>query len=171
MDASTPAAVPVRIGGPFDLVDDRGRPVTERDYLGKVVLMLFGFTRCRVVCPRSLRKLSAVLDALGTRADGLTALYVSVDPERDDPETMHVFLQDYPRFVGLTGSRAQVDRVMDAYRVYARRREADTGIDDDYAIAHTSLAYLLDRQGAYATHFPLVLEEHELVERVAAVLG
>jgi protein SCO1/2 len=157
------------IGGPFELVDHHGHAVTERSYRGRTVLMLFGFTHCKVVCPRSLRKLSAVLDALGPAADAMTALYVTVDPERDDPATMCAWLRDHPRFTGLTGTRAQIDRIKDAFRVHARRGPDDA--DGDYAIAHTSLAYVLDPAGAYAAHFPLGLEDAEIAARLRALLG
>lgn len=157
------------VGGPFRLSDHHGNEVSDETYLGRHVLMLFGFTHCRVVCPRSLRKLSLVLDALGDMADRIVALYITVDPERDDPAAMRSFLLDYPRFTGLTGPRGQIDSVREAYRVFAKREENDE--EGDYAIAHTSLAYLIDDTGAYSAHFPLVLDEAELVERLRAGLS
>lgn len=167
MSASDATRPQPAIGGPFELVDHHGREVSDRSYLGRPVVLLFGFTHCRVVCPRSLRKMSAVLDALGPEAERWAALYVTVDPERDDPAALRAFLQDHPRFTGLTGTRSQIDHVKDAYRVYARRR-AEVDEDGNYEIAHTSLAYLLGADGSFAGHFPLVLDEAEIVARLRA---
>src|SRR5882762_1597942 len=93
------------VGGSFQLVDHHGRAVTEASYHGRFALLFFGFTHCCVVCPRALTKLSGVLDALGPLADRVQPLYITVDPERDTPDVMRAFLQAYPRFTGLTGSR------------------------------------------------------------------
>src|SRR5690242_10425521 len=95
--------------GTFDLIDHFGRQATNRSFHGKHLLVYFGFTHCRVVCPRALTKLSAALDALGSLATKIQPLYVTVDPERDTPERMREFLQNYPAFLGLTGSRGQID--------------------------------------------------------------
>ena len=89
----------------FDLIDHDGNHVTNERYAGNYVLMFFGFTHCQMVCPRALAKLSDVLDGLGERAERITALYVTVDPDRDTADIMKAFLtQHYPRFTGLTGS-------------------------------------------------------------------
>jgi protein SCO1/2 len=90
----------------FDLVDHHGEAVTADTYRGRWLLVFFGFTHCRVVCPRALRRLSAALDALGPLAGRLRPLYVSVDPERDTPEVMRAFLAEHDaRITGLTGTR------------------------------------------------------------------
>ena len=89
----------------FDLIDHDGNHVTNERYVGKYVLVFFGFTHCKMVCPRALAKLSHVLDGLGEHAERITALYVTVDPERDTADVMKAFLtQHYSRFTGLTGS-------------------------------------------------------------------
>src|SRR5262245_38860681 len=72
---------PAAIGGPFQLVDQAGQAVTEQDLKGKPTLIFFGFTHCPDVCPTSLFEISEVLKAMGTDADKVNALFVSVDPE------------------------------------------------------------------------------------------
>src|ERR1700744_3087058 len=76
-------AAPSAIGGPFQLTDQPGQNVTEKDLMGKPTLIFFGFTHCPDVCPTELFEMSEVLRAMGKGADGVNAYFVSVDPRRD----------------------------------------------------------------------------------------
>jgi cytochrome oxidase Cu insertion factor (SCO1/SenC/PrrC family) len=87
----------------------------------KFVLVFFGFTHCRVVCPRGLARISAALDALGEIPVRVAALYITVDPDRDNPQVMRNYLRAYPSILGLTGSREQIDDAKRNFRVFARR--------------------------------------------------
>ncbi|WP_369227067.1 SCO family protein [Streptomyces sp. R39] len=107
----------------FSLVDHNGTPVTEQTYRGNWTLVFFGFTHWKVVCPRVLGKLSAVLDELGETAGELRPLYITVDPDRDTPQALRDFLRAYPRFAGLAGSADAIERVKGEFRVFARRRD------------------------------------------------
>jgi len=150
----------------FDLVDHYGAPVTERTYRGRWLLVFFGFTHCRAVCPRALRRLSDVLDALGPGAGEIRPLYITVDPARDTPAVMRTFLErDYPRFTGLTGSEAQVTAAKKAFRVFARRKD-DPDDPDGYAVPHTAITYLLSPRGEYADHFTDALSAEEVTARL-----
>jgi protein SCO1/2 len=158
------------VGGSFQLVDHHGVRVTEETYRGRFVLIFFGFTHCRVVCPRALSKLSAVLERLGPLADQLQALYITIDPERDTPEVMRAFLEkSYPRFTGLTGTRAEIDAAKRAFRVFAERRP-DPQEPDGYVVPHTAISYLLDPTGQYAAHFIDALDETEVTDRLRTLL-
>jgi len=97
----------VQIGGPFQLVDVEGRPVTEKSLLGKPTAMFFGFTFCPEACPTTLAEMTASLKALGPKADELNVVFVSVDPERDTPAQMKAYLSNFdPRIQGFTGTVA-----------------------------------------------------------------
>ena len=97
-----------RIGGPFALVDHRGKSVTERDYLGKPALVFFGFTNCPDVCPTTLYQLSNMLDQLKSDADRLNVLFITVDPERDTPQLLKGYVENFgSTFIGLTGTPQQ----------------------------------------------------------------
>ena len=158
------------VGGAFRLINHHGVRATAETYRGQFVLIFFGFTHCRVVCPRALSKLSAVLERLGPLAGQLQALYITVDPERDTPEVMRTFLEKaYPRFTGLTGTCAEIDAAKRAFRVFAERRP-DPQEPDGYVVPHTAISYLLDPNGQYAAHFTDALEEMAVTHRLQALL-
>jgi len=157
------------IGGSFCLIDHDGHDVSDQTYRGHYVLMFFGFTHCRVVCPRALTKLSAVLDSLGPLAGRIRALYVTVDPERDTPDTMRAFLRSYPRFTGLTGSREQIDCIKTAFRVFAQRVDDPAG-NGDYAVPHTAITYVMGPEGGFVAHFTDVLSADDIATRLRRLL-
>jgi len=157
------------IDATFSLIDEAGRMVDEMSVRGKYTLIFFGFTHCRVVCPRALGKLTRVLDRLGPLAGKVQPLYITVDPERDTPDVLRAFLKEhYPRFIGLTGSREQIDRAKRAFRVFAQRRDAGAG---DYVIPHTAITYVLDPAGRFIDHWPDSLDEDTLVMRLGTRLS
>jgi protein SCO1/2 len=152
------------VAATFDLVDHDGRAVTERSYRGKRVLVFFGFTNCKMVCPRALGRLSAVLDRLEPRADAFAALYITVDPERDTPAVMKAFLTErFPRFTGLTGEPQQVADARSSFRVFARK-VADPDDPDGYQMPHSAFTYVLDEEGSYLTHVTDAVGEDELAD-------
>jgi protein SCO1/2 len=152
------------IGGAFCLVDHNGQPVTERTYFGQFVLVFFGFTHCRVVCPRTLSMLSRTLEAIGTRSSQVQALYVTVDPERDVPQVLRKFLErSYPRFTGLTGELTQVEAMRSLYRVFAERRDESNG---DYQMPHSAFTYLVGPSGQYLEHWSPTITEQQAARRL-----
>ncbi|HKH95096.1 MAG TPA: SCO family protein [Beijerinckiaceae bacterium] len=139
------------VGGPFALVDHNGRTVTERDFAGKPFLVFFGFTRCPDVCPTTLFQISEILAATGPRGKPLRALFVTVDPERDTPESLKSYLSSFDdRIVGLTGSPEAVAAMEKVYRAYARKVPLKDG---DYTMEHTGVVYLMDGKGRFVRPF------------------
>jgi protein SCO1/2 len=144
---------PSGVGGPFTLVSQDGRTVTERDFQGAPFLVFFGFTHCPDVCPTKLFEISEVLRSLGERGGAVRALFITVDSERDTPAAMKDYLVSFdPRVVGLTGDRPAVDAAVRAYRAYARKVPLQ---GDDYTMEHTSLVYLMDKKGRFVGAFNL----------------
>lgn len=138
------------IGGPFALEAGGGKTISDRDLRGAPFLVFFGYTHCPDVCPTSLSQISEILRALGPEAK-IKVLFVTVDPERDTPELMRDYASSFdPRIIGLSGSRAEIDRMLAAYRVYARKAPAKNG---DYSMDHTALVYLMDRNGKFLRAF------------------
>ncbi|MBV9557775.1 MAG: SCO family protein [Pseudolabrys sp.] len=141
------------IGGPFELTDQDGKTITERDFKGKPLLVFFGYTHCPDVCPATLFDISEVLRALGPDAARTNALYVTVDPQRDTAAVMKDYLSSFdPHLRGATGDPAKIEQVEKAYRVYAKKVPTDGG---DYTMDHTALVYLMDKQGRFVAPFSL----------------
>ncbi|MER2604560.1 MAG: SCO family protein [Siculibacillus sp.] len=135
------------IGGPFSLIDQNGGTFTEASLQGRPTLLFFGYTFCPDVCPTTLLEAETWMKELGADADRLRVVFVSVDPERDTPEKLKVYLSNFdPRFIGLSGSRAETDRVIKAWRVVARKVDNP---GSDYTMDHTAAVYLLDAQGRF----------------------
>ena len=106
-------AAPAAIGGPFQLTDQTGQTVTEKNLLGHPTLIFFGFTHCPDVCPTSLFEISEVLRAMGKDADRVNAYFISVDPERDTTAAMKDYLSSFdPHLKGLTGNPDAVAKVI-----------------------------------------------------------
>jgi len=144
-----PSAGAAAIGGPFTLVDQNGRTVTDKDLRGRPFLVFFGFTHCPDVCPTSLFEISEVLGKLGPDAQKVAALFVTIDPERDTPAAMKEYLASFnPHLVGLTGDPAAIAAVAKEYRVYLKKVPLENG---DYTMDHTALVYLMDKEGRFVT--------------------
>lgn len=157
------------VGGAFDLVDHNGRPVTNATFHGSYALVFFGFTHCRVVCPRALGRISAVLELLGPEAARVQPLYITVDPDRDSPAVMKAFLENRPGFLGLTGTPEQIESAKAAFRVFARRRD-DPQEPDGYAVPHTAITYVLDPAGVCVDHFTDALGADEVARRLRTLI-
>jgi protein SCO1 len=147
------ATAPAAIGGPFQLTDQAGRTVTEKNMQGRPSLIFFGFTHCPDICPTSLFEISEMLRAMGKDADRVNAYFISVDPERDTSAAMKDYLSSFDsRLEGLTGNPDQIAKVISAYRVYARKVPLKDG---DYTMDHTALIYLMDRYSKCGSPFNL----------------
>ncbi|XP_038998632.1 protein SCO1 homolog 1, mitochondrial-like, partial [Hibiscus syriacus] len=132
-----PTAGKAAIGGPFSLINDEGKRVTEKDFMGKWSLIYFGFTHCPDICPDELQKLTAAIDKIKEKAGiEILPVFISVDPKRDTVEQVHEYVNEFhPKLVGLTGSTDEIKKVARAYRVYyMKTAEVD----------HSIVMYLMD---------------------------
>jgi protein SCO1 len=141
------------VGGPFQLEDQNGKPFSNQDMKGRPFLVFFGFTHCPDICPTTLFDISQVLRKLGPDAGRTGALFITVDPQRDTSAVMKDYLSNFdPHLVGLTGSQAQIDAAIKAYRVYAKKIPLENG---DYTMDHTAVVYLMDKDGHFVAPFNL----------------
>jgi protein SCO1/2 len=141
------------IGGPFSLVDHHGKSVTDRDYLGKPTLVFFGFTNCPNVCPTTLFEITNQLQELGPDADRLNVLFITVDPERDTPQQLALYLSSFvPRITGLSGAPENVLAAEKAYHIYAKKAPLEDG---GYTMEHTATIFMMSSEGRYvgAMHY------------------
>jgi protein SCO1 len=137
-----------RIGGPFTLVDHHGETVTERNFLGKPMLVFFGYTFCPDVCPTTLFELSTQLKELGEEVDRLNVLFITVDPERDTPDKLALYLSSFdPHITGLSGPQRNIKAAMSAYRAFARKVPT---ADGEYTMDHTAIVYMMNSTGQFA---------------------
>ncbi|HEX4970603.1 MAG TPA: SCO family protein [Steroidobacteraceae bacterium] len=142
---------PPREAPDFSLQSSGGGTLALREYRGKVVVLGFGFTSCTEVCPVTLATLALAHRKLGAAAADVQVVYVTVDPERDDPVRMKKYLQAFdPTFVGATGRAEQLAAVRKNYGVSAEKR----GTGSSYTVAHSSFTYLVDRRGQLRALMP-----------------
>lgn len=140
------------VGGPFELVSHQGERVTDKDFRGKYMLVSFGYTYCPDVCPTELQVLSAALDALGEKARNIQPIFITIDPERDTVAALAQYMPSFhPRYIGLTGSPEAIAKAARAYRVYYAKSANKSG--EDYLMDHSSIIYLMDKEGTFLKHF------------------
>ncbi len=158
------------VGGPFTLTDHTGRRVTEKDFRGRYMLVLFGFTYCPDICPSGLQVMSAALEQLGTKADRIVPVFVSVDHERDTPEQLALYIKSFhPRLIGLSGSAEEVAAAAKAYRVYFKK-VVDEKTTAGFTYDHSALIYLMGPDGNYVAHFSHAASPDSIAARLAQIL-
>lgn len=141
------------IGGAFSLVDQNGKPVTEKDYADTYKLVFFGFTNCPAVCPTELQKITLIMNELGEDTNKFTPIFITVDPERDTPDTIKTYLSNFhPKMIGLTGSAEQIEAVKNSFRVFAKKIEAE--FMDGYMVDHSAFTYLMDKDNKLVAIYP-----------------
>jgi protein SCO1 len=153
------------VGGPFTLTDQHGQRRSWEEFRGKATAVFFGFTHCPEICPSTLFELSQRLGNLGDDADRLSVLLISADPARDTPEKLKQYLQSFdPRIVALTGTEAEVDTAVQAFRAYRKMIPLE---GEDYTVDHSALVYLFDKKGRFLS----TLDRHEPAEAQQAKLA
>jgi len=157
------------LGGPFSLVDQTGRAVTEADFAGRHLLVYFGFTYCPDVCPTELGTIAAAVDELGEQGEQVTPMLITIDPERDTPEALADYVSRFhPRMVGLTGTPAQIAAAARAYRVfYAKVERPEMSA---YLMDHSSFIYLVGPDGKVRTLFRPESTPEAIAQSVRAYL-
>jgi protein SCO1/2 len=148
--ADKPPLSGATIGGPFALIDQNGRPVTDRNFAGRYRIMYFGYTFCPDVCPTDVQAIGAAVKLLDASDPALAAkvvpIFVTVDPARDTPAVVKQFVSAFhPRMVGLTGNPAAVAATAKEFAVYASKGPASP--DGGYLVNHTRQTYLMDKDG------------------------
>ncbi len=158
------------VGGPFSLTDGTGKRVTDKDYRGRYMLVFFGYTSCPDICPAGLQLIAAALDKLGTKADRVTPIFISVDPGRDTPEKLAAYVKNFSsRLVGLTGTPEEIATVAKAYKVYYKKVPNDAS-PGDYTMDHSAIIYLMDPDGEFVAHFTPATSVDEMAAKLDKIL-
>lgn len=159
------------IGGPFTLEDGNGKPVTDKDFRGKYMLVYFGYTFCPDVCPTTLTAVSDALEKLGPKAGQIAPLFITVDPKRDTPRVVKQYAAAFgPAIIGLTGTPEEVASVAKEYRVYYAEHRTGPG-PNDYSMDHSSVLYLMDTKGAFVAPIRADMSGDEMAANLRKLLG
>uniref|UniRef100_J3L9R7 Thioredoxin domain-containing protein n=1 Tax=Oryza brachyantha TaxID=4533 RepID=J3L9R7_ORYBR len=138
-----PSVGTAAIGGPFKLLNHDGKPVTEKDFLGKWTLLYFGFTHCPDICPDELQKMALAIDKIKEKTKmEIVPVFITVDPDRDTVEQVRDYVNEFhPDLIGLTGTADEIKKVARAYRVYYMKTEEE---GSDYLVDHSIVMYLMN---------------------------
>jgi protein SCO1 len=156
------------IGGPFRLVDQDGKTVTDADLKGKWSLVYFGYTHCPDACPTALNDISIALDELGPQRSAVRPVFITVDPERDTAEVLKAYITSFDApILALTGTPEEIAQAAKGYRVYYAKHPEPGG---DYSMDHSSVIYVMDPQGRFTASFTQENSPEEIAERLKKLL-
>jgi protein SCO1/2 len=162
------SVLPSAVGGPFALTTHDGKPYTEKNLLGHPTLIFFGFTHCPDICPTALSEMTQVFDTLGKDAGKVGALFITVDPERDDQALMKLYLSSFDSHItGLTGTPEAIAATMKAYRAYAKKVPLEKG---GYTMDHSAAVYLMNKNGEFVALFDMKRSPEEAAKALRAYL-
>jgi cytochrome oxidase Cu insertion factor (SCO1/SenC/PrrC family) len=149
VEIAAPSAI--NVGGPFTLVDQNGETRHAEDFRGRFMLIYFGYTYCPDVCPTELQTMSAAIDLLGAKGEAVQPIFITIDPARDTAEQLQSYAGNFhPRLLALTGSAAEIAAAARAYKVFYQPVKQG---DATYLMDHSSIVYLMGRDGKYVAHF------------------
>lgn len=131
-------------GKTLELTDQNGKPRRLDDFRGKAVVLFFGFTHCPDVCPTTLADIAAAVKTLGPDAEKVQVLMVSVDPERDTPDSLGKYVTAFdPRFLGLRGDLDATKKAAAEFKIYFEKAKSGAS----YTVNHSTQSYVIDPQG------------------------
>ncbi|MCB0119696.1 MAG: SCO family protein [Anaerolineales bacterium] len=143
--------------------------VSVSNFRGKLVLVYFGYTFCPDICPATLANVAQALRDIGTKADDVQLIMVSLDPERDTPDKLAEYVGHfYPTFIGITGTKEQLDEIASLYGIYYQKTEGSSATD--YLIDHTATLLVLDREGYLKLVFPFGVTSQEIADDLKYML-
>ena len=157
------------IGGPFHLVDQDGKTVTDADLKGKWSLVYFGYTHCPDACPTALNDISIALDELGPKRSAVRPVFITVDPERDTPDVLKSYVTSFDApILALTGTPQEIAQAAKGYRVYYAKHPEPGG---DYSMDHSSVIYVMDPEGRFTASFTHESSPEEIAGRLKKLLA
>ncbi|MEE9570482.1 MAG: SCO family protein [Gammaproteobacteria bacterium] len=144
----------------FELLDRHGNVVTDEDFLGRYVLLGFGFTHCPHICPMMALNMGKALSLTDVDAAGI---FVSVDTERDSPEVTDDYASNFgDSMLGLGGSYERVSAAATNFKVSF----AVTKTQDNYTVQHTANVYVIDPAGELTDVFTFATSSETLLEAI-----
>ena len=157
------------IGGDFTLTNHTGKTVTNKDFFGKNTLVFFGFTNCPSICPLGLQRMISSLKKIDDFENYIIPIFISVDPKRDTTDRLSSYIKNFhPSLVGLTGNKEEINKVVKAYRAYYYKIKDKNS--DNYTIDHSSIIYLMNKEGKYLTHFSSTETSENISNKIKSFL-
>lgn len=150
------------IGGSFTLIDQNGKTRSDAEFRGKLMIVYFGYTFCPDICPTDLMAITQALDALGSKAQSIQPIFITIDPERDTKVLADYVKAFHPSFIGLTGAPDAIRQVANSYKAYYRKVEDKRS--GEYFIDHSGVIYLMGRNGEYLGFVPPQTGPDRLIE-------
>ena len=130
----------------FHLIDHLGKPRILDDFKGKAIVLFFGYTHCPDVCPTTMNDLKNTMKLLGSKADEVQVLFITLDPERDTQAVLAQFIPSFDsRFLGLRGNATQTAEAITNFKIYAKKVESAG--KSDYTLDHSAGMYVYDKSG------------------------
>lgn len=161
---------PAQLAPEFALQGSDGAALSLARFKGKLVLLVFGFTRCPEVCPTTLATLAQARRELGTGAADVQVVYVTVDPERDDVTRIRQYLAAFdPSFIGGTEAPAKLADMRKRYGVVAEKVPEPQ--PHAYGMNHSTSVYLIDRAGKLRAMMPYGHEAKDFVHDLKLLLA
>lgn len=157
----------------FILTDAMNTKRTEQDFRGKWLLITFGFTHCPDICPLQALTMANTMEHLDAQglADRIVPVFISVDYLRDTSEKVQAYVDHFDtRFVGLTGTKAQLDLTTDAFQTrYEVSKDPGTG-QEAVNVIHSSLLFLIDPSGRMRQQFAHRMDASDLAGQLGTLL-
>lgn len=161
------STAPMQVGGDFQLIDQNGKLRTNRDFHGKFMMIYFGYRHCPDVCPTALTTITEALDLLGPKAKHIQPIFITIDPERDTVPEMAEYIKNFhDSFLALTGNAEQIEKAKVAFKVFSQKNKEE----DDYSMDHSSIIYVMDRQGQLVSHFSHSTPPEQIAEALRRYL-
>ena len=167
-----------KIGGDFVLTNQSGQKITNDSFKGYYRLVFFGFTHCPDFCPNTLNNVGEIINEIDKK-DILVPIFITVDPQRDTEMRLKKYLSNFhPKIIGLTGSKEQIGGVKKKYKIFSKKvmDEADSTHNHDnhdhggYGVDHTTILYLMDKNGYYLSHFSPEDSSDDIIKRINNLL-
>jgi protein SCO1/2 len=160
---------PYPVAPDFQLTQGNGASFRLSAARGKVVALFFGYTSCPDVCPTTMAELKQAVDQLGSQADQVQVLFVTVDPKRDTPERVQEYVNHFsPEFIGLSGTEPELLGVWNDYGIF--RQEVKGTSAAGYLVDHTARITLIDRDGNLRVSFPFDTPRDDIVHDLKLLL-
>lgn len=153
----------------FNLLDHHGEKRQLKDYLGKTVVLFFGYTHCPDVCPTTMADMANAMKLLGEEANKVQVIFITLDPERDTQEVLAKYVPSFDkRFVGLYGSAAQIAETAKTYKVFSEK-QVEAG-KSGYTIDHSAGSYVYDKEGKIRIYFKYGQKPNEIASDLKQIM-